>query len=102
MNLKLIKRSLWGKLFFTLLIVLVVLFLKRRELNSLNQAQQNWYTGLRISTFSAFFLLAVNDSGIVSAATALLFTALPLLYMSFQKETQQSSKEEAKIERLGS
>lgn len=83
MNLKLIRVSLWGKLFATSLIVLIfVLFRLKRE-KLLRFREDPWFNGMRSVILGAVLILLVNDSGIVSAATTMIYATFPFIYLRF-------------------
>ncbi|GGK26727.1 membrane protein [Caldalkalibacillus thermarum] len=92
MNWRLIKVSLWGKLFTTALMVmgLVSFRLRRQPLykNYEDMAQHNlWMTGFRTMIVGALVILMANDSGIVAAATTIIFLAFPFIFLRFNRHS---------------
>lgn len=88
MNLKLIRVSLWGKLFATSLIVMFsVLFLLKRK-DSLGFKNDPWFNGLRSVILGAVLILLVNDSGIVSAAATMIYATIPFIYLRFSDKDE--------------
>lgn len=82
MNLKLIRYSLWSRVFLTFLAALALVFHKppgllQKPFGKYHYLQTGFYTGL----IGSFIILAVNDSGIVAAGTSMLFIAPTLLYL---------------------
>lgn len=82
MNLKLIRYSLWSRVFLTFLGALALIFnrppgLLQKLFGQYRYLQTGFYTGL----IGSFIILAVNDSGIVAAGTSMLFIAPTLLYL---------------------
>lgn len=86
MNMRLIKVSLWGKLFVVSLITLLLFFFRARkeEQRGHNKEQVVWYSGFRAILIGAILLLLVNDSGIVAAATTMLYVSFPLIFQRLQ------------------
>lgn len=86
MNIKLIKYTIWTKVLLCIILIITIMFFKPvrllhdifREYKHLTSA---W---LGISAASIAGLL-VNDSGIVMAATAMIFTGYTILYMCLEK-----------------
>lgn len=86
LNIRLIRVSLWGKLFVLCFVVLLlILFRREKEVQNVprrkTQAKAIWYDGLRSIVIGSVFLLLLNDSGIVAAATAMIFVTFPLIYL---------------------
>ncbi len=82
MNLKLIRYSLWSRVFLTFLAALALVLHKppgllQKLFGQYHYLQTGFYTGL----IGSFIILAVNDSGIVAAGTSMLFIAPTLLYL---------------------
>lgn len=90
MNLKLIRVSLWGKLFATSLIVIFfVLFRLKRE-KLLIFRDDPWFNGIRSVILGSVLILLVNDSGIVSAATTMIYATFPFIYLRFVDSDNQN------------
>lgn len=87
MNLKLIQYSSWSRVFLTFLGALALLSYK--PVGSIRRLFHT-YPFLRKGCLSAlagaFAALLFNDSGIVAAATAMIYIALPLLYLLIAQE----------------
>lgn len=83
MNLKLIRVSLWGKLFAASLIVLFFMLFRLKREKSLRVKDDPWYNGLRSVILGSVLILIVNDSGIVSAATTMIYATFPFIYLRF-------------------
>jgi len=83
MNVKLIRVSLWGKLFVSCLVVLFI-FLFWLSKNRQDMIQQDpWFHGFLTIVVGSILILFVNDSGIVAAATTMLYVTFPYLYLRF-------------------
>lgn len=79
MNLTLIEYTVWSRIFLTFLIVLAVLFLRPgRKTAGLDRRFPALAKGVRGALAGSITALAVNDSGIVAAATGLLFPVVIL------------------------
>lgn len=80
MNWKLVRFSIWSRVFAVLLLSTVIIgFYPPRKFEFFKE--KRYYRAVKAilaGSLAAFFL---NDSGIVAAATAMLFLALPLLYI---------------------
>jgi hypothetical protein len=86
LNIRLIRVSLWGKLFVLCLIVLLLILFRRKKEEGAGgatgpHARETWFNGLRAIVVGSVFLLLLNDSGIVAAATAMLFVTFPFIYL---------------------
>ncbi len=82
MNFKLIKYTIWTKVFLVSLGGLVLLFY--RPLGRMQSFKAKFpflYTAFVGITVASIAALVFNDSGIVAAATTMVFGALPLLYL---------------------
>lgn len=79
-NIRLIKGSLWGRVFFISLLAMAVLIVQPlRGVRWLQMRYPYLYHGFTAIVVAALSALAVNDSGIVSAATAIVYVVIPLL-----------------------
>lgn len=87
MNWRLIQVSSWSKVLASALLAMVILFLKpvqplKRFLQEYSHLSDG-FLGILVGGLTA---LVVNDSGIVAAATMIIFMAIPLLYIGFTKK----------------
>ncbi|WP_025845686.1 hypothetical protein [Brevibacillus agri] len=90
MNLRLIRVSIWSKVFAVSLIVLGLLALKNdRFLRHLAQDTPYLVKGFAGVIAGALAGLALNDSGIVTAATCISFLVVPALYAALEEPTQE-------------
>ncbi|WP_188817436.1 hypothetical protein, partial [Calditerricola satsumensis] len=78
MNLRLLRVSIWGKVFVTSLLVLIGDLLHSEARQDASPVGR-FLRGLSGGALGTFLALLVNDSGIVAAATSSLFLAVPLL-----------------------
>ena len=79
-NIRLIKASLWGKVFFISLLAMTVLIIQPlRGVRWLQMRYPYLFHGFTAIVISALSALVFNDSGIVSAATAIVYVVIPLL-----------------------
>ncbi|AUM63464.1 hypothetical protein C0R09_02265 [Brevibacillus laterosporus] len=87
MNLRLIRVSLWSKVFFlSLFIVSVISFYPQqymRRLYASYPALVMGFSGIMAGSLAGLFL---NDSGIVSAATSIIFFVSPALLLTLQED----------------
>lgn len=85
MALRLVRWSLWSRAFAVLFIAAVwMLFTKRRLLARKLGTQWPHVRGTMLAALAALLL---NDSGVVAAATTLLYLTLPLLYYEFSSSS---------------
>jgi len=87
MNYRLIKYTIWTRVLIGTLIALGILFYRplgifRRVLTK----NPSFAAGLEGSLLGAFMALAFNDSGIVAAATAIIFPAATLFYLVLREQ----------------
>ncbi|WZL71483.1 hypothetical protein QBE52_10190 [Clostridiaceae bacterium 35-E11] len=84
MNLKLIGITIWSKVLITTIIILAILFYRPvGTLYKLIRVYANLaigWSGIIVACVVAFF---VNDSGVVAAATGIIFLAMSMLYLTF-------------------
>lgn len=86
MNLRLIRVSSWGKVFITSLLAMAVMaFRPVKGLNWLLERYPQLFNGFAAIVIAALAALAFNDSGIVSAATAIIYVVVPLLMIGFRE-----------------
>ncbi|AQS59569.1 hypothetical protein [Desulforamulus ferrireducens] len=92
MNMKLLRYTVWSRILLASLAVLALLFYRPRgimeKIRTTNPYLFKGFIGVVTGALVAF---AVNDSGVVAAATAMIFGAPPLVYLvlSEQKHDQQ-------------
>lgn len=83
MNLKLIRWTIWSRVFLVFLIALTVLALRPVGiLRKIAGRYPYFFRGLAAVVVGSGVALLTNDSGIVAAATMMIFAAAPLLYMA--------------------
>jgi hypothetical protein len=82
MNLKLIKYTIWTKVLLCIIVIITIMFFKPVRLLHGVFKKYRYFTAawIGISVGSIVGLL-VNDSGIVMAATAMIFTGYTILYI---------------------
>ncbi|MGI6225353.1 MAG: hypothetical protein ACOYJ1_03765 [Peptococcales bacterium] len=82
MNYKLLRYTVWTKALLTSMAVLVALLYKPPYLlKKVFQKHRQLYHGFISSGVGGLFAFIFNDSGIVAAATMMIFTALPILLL---------------------
>ncbi|MGN7470914.1 hypothetical protein [Brevibacillus sp. SAFN-007a] len=90
MNVRLIRVSIWSKVFAVSLIALGLLALKNdRFLRHLAQDTPYLANGFAGVIAGALAGLALNDSGIVTAATCISFLVVPALYAALEEPAQE-------------
>ncbi|GAA0352001.1 hypothetical protein [Bacillus horti] len=94
MNMKLIKVSLWGKVFVTSLFVMLFFFFRDRKTEEDKGEQEIWLNGFRAIILGAILLLLINDSGIVAAATTMLYVTFPLIYLKLNEKLEGMQQKE--------
>jgi hypothetical protein len=89
MNLKLVRYTVWTRVLLASIIVLAILFYKPKGIMKNIQANYPYlfkgFIGLVTGALVAF---AFNDSGVVAAATTMIFGAPPLIYLVLSEEQQ--------------
>lgn len=86
MNIHLIGVSVWSKALLASLLVMAVLLLKPAGLfRRWQEAHGSLMHGLSANASGAIVALIVNDSGIVAAATMMVFVAIPMLLIRLQE-----------------
>ena len=81
MNIKLIKYTIWSRVFLTSLVALAFSFYRPLGyMNKLKKKMPIFYKGLVSILVASVAALIFNDSGIVAAATTMNYSVLPLLY----------------------
>jgi hypothetical protein len=82
MNIRLIRTTIWTRVFITSLGVMVLLLYRPVGIfNDVYQRHKVFIKGLISGTIGAVAALIFNDSGIVSAATAMVFVAPPFVLL---------------------
>ncbi len=82
MNIKLIKYTIWSRVFLASLASLVILFYRPvGVMQRIFSRYTDMYIGFIGVTTASIMALIFNDSGVVAAATAMIFGAPPLLYL---------------------
>jgi hypothetical protein len=90
MNLKLIKYTLWSRVFLLSLLALSVLFY--RPLGVLRRINEHYpdltqgFIGVLVGSIVA---LVFNDSGIVAAATMMIYASATLIYLVIRENTRE-------------
>lgn len=85
MNLRLIRYTIWSRVFLAALITLAFLLLYPKGIMAkLAKEHTSLVNGCTGGVLAAFAALVFNDSGIVAAATTSIFVAFPLLYLSLE------------------
>jgi len=82
MNIKLIKYTIWSRVFLASLASLVILFYRPvGVMQRIFSRYTDMYIGFIGVTTASIMAFIFNDSGVVAAATAMIFGAPPLLYL---------------------
>ena len=91
MNLKLIKYTIWTKVLLCIIVIITIMFFKPVRLLHGIFRKYKYFTAawLGISAGSIIGLI-VNDSGIVMAATAMIFNGYTILYMCLEESSASS------------
>lgn len=98
MNLRLIRVSSWGKVFITSLIAMAVMaFRPVKGLNWLLKRYPQLFNGFAAIVIAALAALVFNDSGIVSAATAIIYVVVPLLMIGFREWIHKEERKEMNL-----
>ncbi len=96
MNLKLIRVSSWGKVFLLSLLAMAVLSVRPagglRQLIDRYPQLFNGFTAILAGSLAA---LAFNDSGIVSAATAVIYVVMPVMILGMREWMGNPGADEA-------
>ncbi|MFD0697575.1 hypothetical protein ACFQZT_26205 [Paenibacillus sp. GCM10027628] len=86
MNVHLLRASVWSKILITSLFVMSVLVLRPSGRLRLWQHQYPyWMYGFSANMIGAIAALLLNDSGIVAAATLIIYVAVPMLLLRLQE-----------------
>ncbi|MDQ0903893.1 hypothetical protein [Paenibacillus sp. V4I7] len=86
MNVHLLRASAWSKVLITSLFVMAVLVLRPRgRLRLWQHKYPYWMYGFSANMIGAIAALLLNDSGIVAAATLIIFVAVPMQLLRLQE-----------------
>lgn len=98
MNWKLIQHSSWSKLFITALFAMVVLIWRPigriRQWNVCYPSYTAGFAGIIIGAIAALLL---NDSGIVAAATAIVYAVVPIMLLPIEEEKIAEQRKAAQL-----
>lgn len=90
MNIKLFRYTIWSRVFLLAMAALIIAFFKPINLiKELKNHYPEMFNGLFAIILGSIVALLANDSGIVAAATMLIYAVAPLLYLgglSYSKE----------------
>ncbi|MTI84929.1 MAG: hypothetical protein FH756_13780 [Firmicutes bacterium] len=85
MNIKLIRYTIWSRVFLASLGCLALLFYRPSGIMQLiRQKHPLLYKGLAGVLVGSILAFVFNDSGVVAAATAMIFVVYPLIYLVLQ------------------
>lgn len=86
MNIKLIRYTIWSRIFLASLGCLTLLFYRPSGIMKLlNKKFPMLYKGFAGVIVGSVLALIFNDSGVVAAATAMIFAVYPMIYLIFQE-----------------
>lgn len=89
MNIKLMRYTIWSRVFLAMLAALMVSFYRPVGLmQKVRKSHPYIFRGLLGILVGAFVALIVNDSGIVAAATMMIFGMAPLIYLMGREREQ--------------
>ncbi|NLW49007.1 MAG: hypothetical protein GXY86_16965 [Firmicutes bacterium] len=92
MNLRLINYTPWSKVLLGILILVPLLYYKpSQKIIELIRNYPDFLRGFLGLVFTALIALILNDSGIVTVATMLLFGGVLLLLISFEELNKRSA-----------
>lgn len=87
MNLKLIKYTLWSRIFIASLGSLALLFYRPVGVMAVIRSRHpDLYRGFVGVVIGSIVALVFNDSGVVAAATTMIFGAPPMIYLVLQEQ----------------
>ncbi|MFD2614035.1 hypothetical protein ACFSUF_16640, partial [Paenibacillus gansuensis] len=93
MNWHLINVSAWSKVLITSLIVIAVIVFRPRGVFRGWQDRYPWYMhGFTANTVGALAVLLVNDSGVVAAATLIVYVAVPMLLLQMDESASTTQR----------
>mgnify|MGYP001157634339 CR=1 FL=1 len=94
-NLRLLRVSSWGKVLLTSLFVLTLISYRPfRGLKWMKEHYPKLYNGFASIGVGALAALALNDSGLVSSATAIIYAVVPFLIIAFREWPAAKEAEE--------
>lgn len=95
MNIKLFRYSQWSRALLVFLAMLAVLFYRPRgvlkDINKIYPMLSNGFWGIIVGSITAFL---VNDSGVVAAATTLLYAGVPIIILAGRVSTKISKEKQ--------
>ncbi|MBO8171654.1 MAG: hypothetical protein H0Z33_07185 [Bacillaceae bacterium] len=92
MNWRLVQVSSWSKVFVTSIFVLALFLMKPRgTLQTFNRSYPYMMRGMTGIVAAALVTLLINDSGIVAAATTIIYAVVPLLFMALKHKEASAS-----------
>lgn len=98
MNLKLLRYSLWSRVLLMLLLVLASLFLGPYRLQPRLMKERPLLAAcLRGSLIGSLVALVANDSGVVAAATSLLFPVMLLILLTLPERLQENQRKQQEL-----
>lgn len=90
MNLKLLRYTVWSRVLLASIVVLAILFYKPRGLmKSIYTEYPIIFKGFIGLVTGALVAFAFNDSGVVAAATTMIFGAPPLIYLVLNEQIRR-------------
>lgn len=94
MNIKLIRYTIWSRVFLVMLLVLSLLvFRPVGALKQLLQERPFLIKGFAGLVTGAVVALIINDSGIVAASTTCIYLVLPLILLTFEMQPDKTADE---------
>lgn len=92
MNVKLIRYTIWSRVFIASLGYFALLFYRPSGImRVLYRKYPPFYKGLAGVVVGSILALIFNDSGIVAAATAMIFAIYPMIYLTLQEISQKDN-----------
>ena len=90
MNLRLLSVSFWSKLLVVglLTMAMTIAYIRKGKMRSWHRRFPYVAGGSAAITIGAFAAFLVNDSGIVAAATMIVYAAIPVLLFSYRNDSQ--------------
>ena len=90
MNLRLIRYTIWSRVLITSLVALAIaLRVPRGVFAKLAARQPSLMTGIKGATLGSLFALVVNDSGVVAAATTMIFASTTILALAMDEARER-------------
>lgn len=92
MNIKLLRYTVWSRILLASLAVLALLFYRPRGvMENIKEKYPYLYKGFIGVLTGALVAFAFNDSGVVAAATTMIFGAPPLVYLVLSEQTKEDN-----------